>query len=105
MKRTINQYTFSAIASAALLFAPACGDKLEIEPVSFVSEETALGNSANVVAALDGTYDMASVGGLYGGQALLISELLADDGDIRWRGTFNDPLEVYNKSLKLRSHH
>lgn len=86
------------------LLALSCSKKLDLLPSQSVEEGVALTSDANVKKVLNGAYDAASSGNLYGGNILLFSELLAADGEIRWEGTFNQPREAWNKSfLKTNS--
>jgi hypothetical protein len=76
-----------------------CGKKLDLLPQQSVAEEVALNSDANVKKVLNGTYDALSSGNLYGGNILLYAELLAANDEIRWEGTFNQPREVWLKSM------
>lgn len=93
MKRNI-------IAIAVLSFSIAsCDKKLDLLPQQSVAEEVALNSDVNVKKVLNGAYDAVSSGNLYGGNILLYSELLGANGEIRWEGTFNQPREVWLKSM------
>lgn len=76
-----------------------CDKKLDLLPQQSVAEEVALSSDANVKKVLNGAYDALSNGDLYGGSLFLYSELLAADGEIRWEGTFNQPREIWLKSI------
>lgn len=84
-----------------LLAAPlaGCNDKLDIEPVNDIPGENALLTSADVQAALVGAYDATSSNRVYGGYVQFISELLADDGDFEFVGTFVQPRETQFKAV------
>ncbi len=86
------------IALSAMLFT-ACDKDLQIEPQQNISENLALSSDGNVKKVLNGAYDALSAASFYGGDVLLYSELLAADGEIRWEGTFNQPREIWNKSI------
>lgn len=93
MKRNI-------IAIAILsFFIASCDKKLDLLPQQSVAEEVALNSDGNVKKVLNGAYDAVSSGNLYGGNILLFSELLGANGEIRWEGTFNQPREVWLKSM------
>ena len=87
------------IASAFMLVATACNKELDILPQQSVAEETALNSDANIKKVLNGAYDAIASGSLLGGDMQLFSELFAADGEIRWEGTYNQPREVWNKSI------
>jgi hypothetical protein len=76
-----------------------CDKELNLEPAQSVSENIALSKDANVKKVLNGAYDAISSGNLYGGNLQLYSELLGANGEIRWEGTFNQPREVWLKSM------
>lgn len=79
-----------------------CSKKLDIEPQQSISETEIFTSDANVKKALNGAYDAASSGFLFGGDILLYSELLASEsaaGELRWDGTFNQPREIINKAI------
>ena len=93
MKRNIIAITLLSV------IVTSCGKKLDLLPQQSVAEEVALSSDANVKKVLNGAYDAVSDGDLYGGNILLFSELLAADDEIRWEGTFNQPREVWLKSM------
>jgi starch-binding outer membrane protein, SusD/RagB family len=93
MKRTIIAITILSV------FIASCGKKLDLLPQQSVAEEVALSSDANVKKVLNGAYDAISDGDLYGGNMLLFSELLAANDEIRWEGTFNQPREIWLKSM------
>lgn len=93
MKRNIIAITLLSV------IVTSCGKKLDLLPQQSVAEEVALSSDANVKKVLNGAYDAVSDGDLYGGNILLFSELLAANDEIRWEGTFNQPREVWLKSM------
>jgi|GEM_PF-133046 len=76
-----------------------CTDKLDVAPDQSILEEVALDSDENVKKVLLGAYDIISDEFFYGGVYQLFSELLGKKNEIRWAGTFNQPGEVYNKSI------
>jgi starch-binding outer membrane protein, SusD/RagB family len=76
-----------------------CAKKLEINPTQSVNENLVFTSDANIKAALNGAYDVASGGFLLGGDLQLYSELLGANDEISWVGTFNQPDEIYTKSM------
>lgn len=82
-----------------VLFFASCSKKLDIDPTQSVNEEAVFTSDANIKAALNGAYDVVSSGELTGGDLQLYSELLGADGEISWVGTFNQPDEIFNKSI------
>ena len=76
-----------------------CSKKLDINPTQSVNESLVFTSDANLKAALNGAYDVASGGFLLGGELQLYSELLGANDEISWVGTFNQPDEIYTKSI------
>ena len=85
--------------SAVVLLAMSCSKKLDINPTQSVPQEFVFDNNANILAALNGAYDVASGGYVLGGELMLYSELLGAGDEITWVGTYNQPSEIYNKSI------
>jgi tetratricopeptide (TPR) repeat protein len=80
-----------------------CNDELFLTPFQSIDQELALSNDANVKSVLIGAYaEMRSVS-LYGGRLQLYSEMLGANGEIRWEGTFNQPREMFNKSIVVNN--
>ena len=76
-----------------------CNKKLDIDPVNSVREELALRTSSDVEAALVGCYTGIQNAEAYGGYIQLMSDLLADDGEITFVGTFIPPNQINRKSM------
>lgn len=85
--------------AAVVLLVTACNKKLDINPTQSVPQELVFDNNANILAALNGAYDVASDGYVLGGDLMLYSELLGAGDEITWVGTYNEPREIYNKSI------
>lgn len=93
MKRSIIALSILTVIVAS------CGKKLDLLPQQSVAEEVALSSDIIVKKVLNGAYDAISDGDLYGGNMMLFSELLAANDEIRWEGTFNQPREIWLKSM------
>lgn len=98
MKRTFNKYI---LAAALVVFAASCEKKLDINPTQSIDENQALLTSSDVEAALVGAYADMGDGDVYGGEALVESELLADFNEINWSGTFQGLTQIYNKQIPV----
>lgn len=81
-----------------LLFS-SCEKKLNIEPQQNVDEDFVFTTDANIKSALLGAYDIMSGAALVGGDLQLYSELLGADGEISWVGTYQQPREIFRKSM------
>ena len=76
-----------------------CDKKLDIDPVNSVRDELALRTSSDVEAALVGCYTGIQNAEAYGGYIQLMSDLLADDGEVTFVGTFIPPNQINRKSM------
>ena len=95
MKKNI-QY----IAALLLIcFATACTKQLDTSPTSSINSEDALKTSADVEGLLKGTYASLGSGSFLGGDVFVESELLADDNDIDWTGTYQELTQIHNKAI------
>jgi len=92
---------FALVCLAPLLFV-GC-DFLEAEPKQSISSDQALSTEQNVRAALNGAYNDLSDADLYGGQYMMSPDLLADDGDVQWVGTFASPAEIIRKNIQTNN--
>jgi starch-binding outer membrane protein, SusD/RagB family len=87
-----------AVMLAVVVFA-GCDSILDIEPQQSIPTDVALATPANVESALLGAYDIMGNAALYGGRTMILPDLLADDGDVHWRGTFSQPREAFQKAI------
>ncbi len=95
--KTLKYILLSNIILVFLLFG--CEDNLELEPEQSLLPEIATSNEANVQNILTGIYDEAGQTLSYGGRINLASELLANNGDLSWNGTFEQPAQLVEKEL------
>jgi len=82
-----------------LILLESCSKKIEINPTQSVPENLVFNSDANIKAALNGAYDLASDGFVLGGDMMLYSELLAAGDEISWVGTYNQPREMYRQAI------
>jgi tetratricopeptide (TPR) repeat protein len=76
-----------------------CDNQLHLTPAQSVDQDLALNNDANVKRVLVGAYADLRHEDLWGGRLQLYAEMLGANNEIRWEGTFNQPREIYNKSM------
>lgn len=76
-----------------------CGSKLDLMPHQSIDETAALATSQDVVVTLNGAYDGASSTNLYGGTIQYTGDLLGDDGDVRFGGSFATLDELWRKTI------
>ncbi len=88
------------IFSLALLFSSiACDKKLDIEPRQSIDATTAITTTEDVEAAVVGAYSIMAGGSLYGTNLFMLPDLLASENYASWRGTFQGPRQVANKTM------
>ncbi|OWP61431.1 RagB/SusD family nutrient uptake outer membrane protein [Hymenobacter amundsenii] len=97
MKKILYQAAVAALLSTSLLTA--CNKKLDVDPVDNIDASTALATSADVEAAMVGAYTGIQNVDAYGGYFQLTSDLLADNGDIAFVGTFIPPNQFQRKVI------
>lgn len=99
MKKNLYHLAFAALIATTPLAG--CGDKINIDPVNSIDAGVALQTSADVEAALVGSYSALSSNRLYGGYIQFISELLGNSGAIDFVGTFVQPREFAQKEILI----
>jgi tetratricopeptide (TPR) repeat protein len=77
-----------------------CNNKLNVEPVDFIDASNALNTSDDVQGALVGSYTSLQADAGYNGYIQLMSDLLAENGDFTFVGTFTQPQEFQRKALR-----
>ncbi|WP_035561416.1 RagB/SusD family nutrient uptake outer membrane protein [Hymenobacter sp. IS2118] len=97
MKKILQFLALAAALAAGPLAG--CNGKLDVEPIDRVRAEKALLTSADVEAALVGSYSALSSNRLYAGYIQFLAELLGDNGDIAFVGTFTQPREFIQKTI------
>lgn len=93
----INNKFIYAVAFSLILSS--CANKLDVKPVDDVDAISAVKTSSDVEAILTGAYDSMTDGDVLGGNMQRDAELMADNGDIEWAGTFVAPGEIFEKSM------
>ncbi|SEL39066.1 RagB/SusD domain-containing protein [Aquimarina amphilecti] len=95
--KTLKYIKFIVIVLAISFIG--CEDNLELAPEQSLLPEVATSNPANLQNILTGIYDEAGQTVSYGGQINLASELLGNDTDLSWNGTFEQPAQLIEKQL------
>lgn len=88
-----------SILAAGLLVLASCADKLDVQPFQSIDAANALTTSNDMLGALSGVYDGTSSVNVYGGAFQYIPDLLGDNGEIRFAGTFAGQNEIFNKAI------
>jgi starch-binding outer membrane protein, SusD/RagB family len=89
------------LISLFALLLTGCNSFLDEKPQQSIDASTALTTGENVRLALTSSY--VNIRNAYGQQLLISSELMADNGEIFFQGTFLEPLETIGKSLVASS--
>lgn len=96
----MKKYTKNIIAVASLIISlTACDKQLDIDPKVSIDETKALATSQDVIITLTGAYDGISDGNVMGGGYSFINELLGDDAEVRFGGTFGSLDEIWRKAI------
>lgn len=80
-----------------------CDNKLALTPHQEIDENMALATSQDVIVTLNGAYDGASSINLYGGAIQYTGELLGDDLEVRFGGSFATLDELWRKSITINN--
>ena len=99
MKNITKHILYTIVLLASLSFLSSCEGKLKIEPAQSLSPDVALSSAANVQKLLIAEYSEAGDRTLYGGRLNLASELLANDGELSWQGTYIQPRQYNDKAI------
>ncbi|OGX89823.1 RagB/SusD family nutrient uptake outer membrane protein [Hymenobacter coccineus] len=97
MKKLVFGLLAACLATGSVT---SCNNKLNVVPVDSIDAGNALSTSDDVQAALVGTYTSLQSIDAYGGYIQFISDLLADDGDITFVGTFSNPYQFQRKTIR-----
>lgn len=81
------------------LTAISCDGKLDIDPTQSISETNALSTEKDVNVTLIGAYDGMSDVDVYGGGFQFTTELMGDDREVLFGGTFGNMDEIWRKAI------
>ncbi|WP_250630227.1 RagB/SusD family nutrient uptake outer membrane protein [Rhodoflexus caldus] len=89
----------SVFVAALTMLSVSCGNRLNVEPTQSIDETTALSDDQSVKVTLTGAYDGLSGVNVYGGAIQYTGELLGDDREVVFGGTFTTLDELWRKSI------
>ncbi|MCB7481482.1 RagB/SusD family nutrient uptake outer membrane protein [Christiangramia sediminis] len=95
--KKLSNYKIIFSLLAILFFA--CDDNLDIEPEQNLSPEVATSTPANLMTILNNIYGELRSSDSYGGGIAIASELIGNEGDLSWNGTFVGPGEYNEKAI------
>lgn len=96
MKKIVPSLVALSLLAAGL---PACNSKLDVQPTSYIDSSQAFSSASDVQAGLVSCYTGLQSVNLYGGYLQFMTDLLADNGDEYFKGTFTQPAEAQRKAL------
>ena len=96
MNKNIKNWLF---VGASVAFMTACDSRLDVKPTQSIEESSALATSKDVEVTLIGAYDGLASNNLYGGAVQYSGELLGDDAEVRFAGTFSTLDELWRKTM------
>lgn len=80
-----------------------CNKKLDVSPTDSIPEESVFADDASIKKALIGAYDVMTGDYLLNGDLQLYSELLGAGGEIRWDGTYDQPNQIFLKTMLINN--
>lgn len=90
----IKDSIFATIAVG--MIAIGCEKKLDVQPYQTLSEDKALLTESDVSGTLVGAYDAVSSAAAYGGDMMVLNDLIGNKTNIAFRGTFAALNDAYN---------
>jgi len=97
MKKIVFGLLAACLATGTI---SSCNNKLNVVPVDSIDAANALNTADDVQAALVGSYTSLQSADVYGGYLQFISDLLADDGDITFVGSYSNPYQFQRKTIR-----
>lgn len=97
----ISKNILTYFLTVGLLLLGSCAKQLDIEPVNTIDSGNAVATSGDVEALLVGAYDALGDADVLGGNIQRDADLLGDDGEIFFDGTFVAPDEIFRKNMLL----
>lgn len=94
-----TKYIFKTLLLICVLHFTSCDDNLDVDPADLLTPEVVLANGGNLQNILIAAYDLLGQDEVLAGQTQLASELLANDGNLDWLGTFSDPAEFNRRAM------
>lgn len=91
-----NKIVLLAVFAAAFT---SCKKALDVDPKQTIDAGTALQNDQDVNSLVVGGYSLMGGGSLYGTNLIMMPDLSGGDGTCTWRGTFQSPRQITNKTM------
>jgi starch-binding outer membrane protein, SusD/RagB family len=91
------------LASGFLWLSSGCSKNLELKNPQAIDADDAFTTDAKVKKVVVGNYAALGGGGLYGGDAFWMSELMASNSELNWVGTFPEPRQIWSKNILINN--
>ena len=95
--KTINKYLAAILFTSVL--ATACEKRLDVFPYQSIADNKALLSEGDVTVTLIGAYDGAQSSSTYGGNIMVLNELIGNSQNINFTGTFADLSDAYKAQM------
>jgi starch-binding outer membrane protein, SusD/RagB family len=92
----IDMKRYLILGALAFLVLTGCDDKLNLAPYQSIDQTKALSTEKDVRVTLIGAYDGMQSATTYGGDMMVLSELIGNREDILFTGTFAGLSDIYN---------
>ncbi len=99
--KTINKYLAAILFTSVL--ATACEKRLDVFPYQSISDDKALLSEGDVKVTLVGAYDGAQAVTVYGGDIMVMNELIGNGENINFTGTFAGLSDAYKAQMNANN--
>lgn len=87
------------LATGFLWLASGCDKKLDLKNPQAIDADDAFTTDAKVKKVVVGNYATLGGAGLFGGDAIWMSELMGSNSELNWVGTFPEPRQIWSKNI------
>lgn len=99
--KTINKYLAAILFTSVL--ATACEKRLDVFPYQSIADDKALLSEGDVNVTLIGAYDGAQAATVYGGDIMVMNELIGNSDNINFTGTFAGLSDAYKAQMNANN--
>ena len=93
------KYKYIILALSGFFLVTSCDRELDINPEQSVGTNVVISTPESVEQILIGAYKNTGDGDLFGGDLQIYADILGDNGDLYWWGTYADLGNIYDKSI------
>src|SRR6476619_6747507 len=97
----MNHILIKTVLVSSLITAVSCNKELDTTPTQSIDEKNALLTSSDVKVALVGAYSDFGTANFYGGRVFMEADLLGDDNEMDWTGTYQQLTQIKNKTIPV----